>query len=234
MLEINKIYHGDCIKGMQQIESGGVDLILTDPPYGISYKTGMRKDDHKFTHVILNDSNLDIIEPYMYECFRILKENSAAYMFCSVKTLDSFMQIARKVGFTLKNVIIWNKGVGTKGDLEAQYQQCYEPLLYLNKGRKSINGKRISDIWFFPRVSADKLLHQNEKPIPLLEQCLVKSSQTNDLVFDGFMGSGSTAVACMKTNRRYIGFELDGYYFNVAQKRLRNEKQMPKDMFGYE
>lgn len=233
MLELNRIYNSDCIEGMKQIESGEVDLIVTDPPYCIAYKTGWRADDHRFSKEILNDDNEQLIIDYMSECYRILKDDSAAYIFCSAKTLDFFMQQARNAGFTIKNVLIWRKNNHTAGDLEAQYGQCYEPILYLNKGRRTINGKRLEDVWDFDRVPSDKLVHQNEKPIPLLMQCILKSSNEGDLVFDGFMGSASTALACLRTNRNYLGFELDEDYFKVAQRRIKEEMLNQKDMFGY-
>lgn len=233
MFDDNEIYNMDCIEGMRKIPSGGVDFILTDPPYLIKYSTSRRDYGHKFSHEILNDDNEKLVSDYISECYRILREDSAAYMFCSSKTLDFFMRETRNVGFVIKNVLIWQKNNHTAGDLKAQYGQCYEPILYLNKGKRVINGKRLEDVWKFDRVSSDKLLHQNEKPIPLLMQCLLKSSNEGDLVFDGFMGSASTAVACMRTNRRFLGFELDEYYYDVAQKRLERERNNSSDMFGY-
>ena len=80
MLEFDRIYNSDCIEGMKQIESGKVDLIVTDPPYCISYKTGRRADDHRFSKEILNDDNEQLIIDYMSECYRILKDDSAAYL----------------------------------------------------------------------------------------------------------------------------------------------------------
>jgi uncharacterized protein len=71
---------------MKQIESGKVDLIVTDPPYCISYKTGWRADGHRFSKEILNDDNEQLIIDYMSECYRILKDDSAAYIFCRAKT----------------------------------------------------------------------------------------------------------------------------------------------------
>ena len=88
MLEFDRIYNSDCIEGMKQIESGWVSLIVTDPPYCISYKTGWRAYDHRFSKEILNDDNEQLIIDYMRECYRILKDDSAAYVFCSAKTLD--------------------------------------------------------------------------------------------------------------------------------------------------
>ena len=234
MLEFDRIYNSDCIEGMKQIESGWVSLIVTDPPYCISYKTGWRAYDHRFSKEILNDDNEQLIIDYMRECYRILKYDSAAYVFCSAKTLDFFMQQARNAGFTIKNVLIWRKNNHTAGDLEAQYGQCYEPILYLNKGRRIINGKRLEDVWDFDRVPSDKLVHQNEKPIPLLMQCILKSSNEGDLVFDGFCGSGTTCVAAMRTKRKFLGFELDEDYFKVAQRRIKEEMFNQKDMFGYD
>lgn len=86
MLKFDRIYNSDCIEGMKQIETRKVDLIVTDPPYCISYKTGWRADDHRFSKEILNDDNEQLIIDYMSECYRILKDDSAAYIFCSAKT----------------------------------------------------------------------------------------------------------------------------------------------------
>ena len=227
MIELNRIYNSDCIEGMKQIESGKVDLIVTDPPYCIQYKTNRRKGEHRFSKEILNDDNEQLIIDYMKECYRILKHDSAAYVFCSDKTLDFFIQQARNAGFTIKNVLIWKKNNHTAGDLEAQYAKCYEPILYLNKGRRIINGKRLDDVWSFNRVPSDKLIHQNQKPIPLLMQCVLKSSNEGDLVFDGFIGSASTALACLRTNRKFVGFELDKEYYDKACKRIQLEMEQP-------
>ena len=219
MIELNKIYNEDCLEGMKRIQDGSVDLVVTDPPYLIKYKTGRRKDkSHKFCHEIMNDRNKDLIVSYLKECFRILKENTAAYVFCSSKTLDFFRKESINAGFVVKNTIIWVKNNGTAGDLKSQYQQQYEPILYLNKGRCFINGKRITDVWNFKRVASQKLIHQNQKPLSVIELCINKSSQSGGVVFDGFMGSGTTAIACMNTKRSFIGFELDKEYYDVAIK----------------
>ena len=67
-------------------------------------------------------------------------------------------------------------------------------------------------------------LHQNQKPLELIEQCIAKHSNVGDVVFDGFMGSGTTAIASIKTGRNYIGFELDEEYYKLAQQRIVDEK----------
>ena len=221
-MELNRIYNEDCLEGMKRIPDGSVDLIVTDPPYLINYKTGHRKDKaHRFNDVILNDDNEQLITDYVKECYRILKEDSAMYLFCSSHKVDFFKRELEKE-FSIKNMIIWVKNNHTAGDLESAFGRKYEIVFLVNKGQRKFNGERLTDIWEFPRVSGDGQLHQNQKPIELIKRCIEKHSNVGDVVFDGFMGSGTTAAAALDTNRNYIGFELDEYYFNVAEKRLKN------------
>ena len=221
-MELNKIYNEDCLAGMKRIPDGSVDLIVTDPPYLINYKTGYRKDKaHRFNDVILNDDNEQLITDYVKECYRILKEDSAMYLFCSSHKVDFFKRELEKE-FSIKNMIIWVKNNHTAGDLESAFGRKYEIVFLVNKGQRKFNGERLTDIWEFPRVSGDGQLHQNQKPIELIKRCIEKHSNVGEVVFDGFMGSGTTAAAALDTNRNYIGFELDEYYFNVAEKRLKN------------
>lgn len=229
-MELNKIYNEDCLEGMKRIPSGSVDLIVTDPPYLINYKTGYRKDKaHRFNDVILNDDNEQLITDYVKECYRILKEDSAMYLFCSSHKVDFFKRELEKE-FSIKNMIIWVKNNHTAGDLESAFGRKYEIVFLVNKGQRKFNGERLTDIWEFPRVSGDGQLHQNQKPIELIKKCIEKHSNVGDVVFDGFMGSGTTAAAALDTNRNYIGFELDEYYFNVAEKRIKNHTTQT-DMF---
>ena len=221
-MELNKIYNEDCLEGMKRIPDGSVDLIVTDPPYLINYKTGRRKDKtHRFNDVILNDDNEQLITDYVKECYRIMKDDTAMYLFCSSNKVDFFKKELEKV-FSIKNMIIWVKNNHTAGDLESAFGRKYEIVFLVNKGQRKFNGERLTDIWEFPKVSSDSQLHQNQKPIELIKRCVEKHSNVGDVVFDGFMGSGTTAAAALDTNRNYIGFELDEYYFNVAEKRLKN------------
>jgi site-specific DNA-methyltransferase (adenine-specific) len=222
MLELNKIYNMDCLEGMKYIEDESIDLIVTDPPYLMNYKTNYRKiKNHKFCKTILNDNNPNLISKYIKECHRILKNNSAMYIFCNQNKIDFFKQELEKY-FKIKNLIVWIKNNWTAGDLKAAYGKQYEFIFYVNKGRREINGKRLTDVWYFKRVAGKQQLHQNQKPLDLIKQCILKSSNEGDLVFDGFMGSGTTAIACKELNRNFIGFELDKEYFDIANKKLEN------------
>lgn len=224
-MEDIKLYCDDCLNIMKQIENESIDLIVTDPPYLIKYKTNHRKNkDHDFCSEILNDDNEQLIIDYIRECYRILKNNTAMYMFCNCDKVDFFKQELENAGFKIKNMIIWVKNNWTAGDLKAQFGKQYEIIFLVNKGRKCFNGKRITDVWMFDRISGKKQLHQNQKPVDLLKQCILKHSDENDIIFDGFMGSGSTGVACIETNRKFIGVELDKKYFEIAKERIEKLK----------
>lgn len=218
------IYLSDCIKGMRAMRDESIDLIVSDPPYLINYSTSHRKDKtHDFCTPIQNDANPDLIESYVRECYRVLKKDHAFYMFCSAKTQDFFKLAAQNAGFIIKNTIIWVKNEWTMGDLKAQFGQQYEVILLLNKGRAPFNGKRIGDVWEFPRVKGNRQIHQNQKPVELIERCIEKHSIEGDIVFDGFMGSGTTAIAAMRMNRRFVGFEIEPKYFWMIHNRIIEE-----------
>lgn len=224
IIRLNTIYNEDCLEGMKRIPDESVDLVVTDPPYLINYKTSHRKNkNHRFNKPILNDNNPDVISEYIKECYRIMKENTALYMFSSFDKVDFFKQELEKY-FNIKNMIIWVKNNHTAGDLKAQFGKKYELLFLVNKGRALFNGKRLTDVWNFNRIVGKKQIHQNQKPIELIERCILKHSKDGDVVFDGFMGSGTTAIACLNTNRKYIGFELDETYHKLSLERIENHK----------
>ena len=218
---------GDCLELMKTIPDKSIDLIVTDPPYLMRYKTNHRKDKtHDFCREIYGDNDESLIKNVINECYRVLKDDTAMYMFCNSNKVYFFKNSLEKSGFNIKNMIIWVKNNWTAGDLKAQFGKQYEIIFLFYKGRCLFNGKRITDVWYFNRVSGNKQVHQNQKPINLLEQCILKHSNKNTTILDPFMGSGSTGVACINTNRNFIGFEIDEKYFNIAKERIEKAQEV--------
>lgn len=211
---MTELKQGDCLEFIKDIPSGTVDLVLTDPPYGMKFQSHRRK---KVYDKIKNDESLDFLDRYFEECNRILKDNTAIYCFCSWHNIDVFKRLFEK-HFKIKNCLIWIKNNHGSGDLQASYSPKHEIILYGNKGRRKFEDGRKEDVLFFNKTNNE--LHPTQKPIDLLEFCIKNSSKEKEIVFDGFMGSGSTGVACVNTNRRFIGFELDEHYFNIAKERI--------------
>ena len=236
MMKTEKLIKGDCLEYMAAMPDESMDLVVTDVPYLMEYKTGRRngkadkydvnREDviHKFATVIEGDDDPDLISKYIKECYRIMKDNTALYMFCNSNKIAFFVTELEKY-FTMRNIIVWEKQNHTAGDLVHAFGKKYEFIILVNKGNAKIRGKRIHDVWKFDKVVGKSQLHQNQKPVPLLKQCILKHSDEGDVVFDGFGGSGSTAIAARECNRGFIVIEKDDEYFSVAEKRLAEKRQ---------
>ena len=218
------LIYGDCLEEMKNIKDNSIDLVVTDPPYLINYKSNRRVKLKQFDYIQGDKNNESLISNYIKECYRIMKNNTAIYMFCSWHHIDFFKQEFEKY-FKLKNLIVWNKNNHGSGDLKGAYAPKHEFILYGHKGRSIFREKRISDVIDCAKINSNKLLHPTEKPILLLETFVKNSSDVGNLVFDGFMGSNTTGVACVNTNRNFIGIEKDLTYYNIACERINNIKQ---------
>lgn len=225
-MELNKIYMDDAISKMQEMKSESVDLVVTDPPYktvtggdsdgknSIRPKGMLRGNRKLFKHQRLK------ISEWMEGIFKVLKEGSHCYIFTNSLNMEEMLSESREAGFKLHNILIWKKNNMTPSQY---YMKNCEYILLLRKGKaKYINNIGSSHtVHEFNNITRKKL-HPTEKPINLLEFYISNSSEENDIVFDPFMGSGSTALACLNTNRNYIGFELDEEYYNVANERIKD------------
>lgn len=228
---LNTIYKHDCIKAMERLPDASIDLVVTDPPYGIKYYSNWSKDEkyrEKVSSVngILNDgNNVDFLELVAKQIHRLLKNNTHLYWFTRWDKVEEQKPMLEKIGFKVKNNIIWMKNNWSMGDLKGAYAGQYECILFCQKGRRELNEvdgkKRHSDILQFDRIPPNQLLHSHQKPIELLELLIKKSSSEGEIVLDPFMGSASTAIAAVKSNRKFIGFELDDKHFETANNRLK-------------
>lgn len=225
---------GDCLDVLGDthtrtlIPDNSIDFVLTDPPYLQSYSSRRSKNkNYKFGTQIDNDTSTDgdMIIDSLNNLYRLMKDNTALVCFCNTNKIDFFKQVIENAGFKIKNIVIWVKNNHTAGDLQAALGHKYEFAIVANKGRRKLNGKREDDIIYFNKVSSSKAQHQNQKPVDMLEWFLEKYSNENDIVLDPFAGSGSTGVACVNLNRKFIGIELDENYFNVAKDRIKQAQE---------
>ena len=113
---MNKVYNIDCIEYMKTMKDNSVDLVVTDPPYLMNYKSNRRVVMDKFDYIKNDKGDFGLIKQYIDECYRIMKDNTAIYMFCSWHHVDLFKQ-AIESKFKLKNIIVWNKNNHGSGDL---------------------------------------------------------------------------------------------------------------------
>ena len=212
-----KLYQGDCLEVMDELikDDVKVDMILTDPPYGIDLTPQRENGKFKNTKVI-NDNNLCWLPKFVNQIYALTK--NTAIIFCAWQNIDKF-KIELEKKFTIKNILVWNKDWFGMGN---NYRPNYELILLCCKTNITTKSKNKSNILTYRRIPPQKLKHSCEKPVGLLEDLIYELTDENDIVLDSFMGSGSTGVACLNTNRRFIGIELDEKYFTIAYTRLEN------------
>jgi site-specific DNA-methyltransferase (adenine-specific) len=221
--ELNKIYCMDCLEGLKKLPDKSVDLVVTDPPYGINYKSNAGKTN-KFD-VIQGDDGIDL-EPIIKEIFRVMKDNTCLYCFCRYDIYSNFFLIISKY-FNVKNCLIWekSKALGGLGDITSSYINNFELIIFAHKGRRILwDGGFNREFGLIKDDSINKptsLVHPTQKPIPILRGFINNCSNKEDIVLDPFMGSGTTAVACKQLGRNFIGFEISPEYCEIANKRLQ-------------
>jgi DNA modification methylase/ParB-like chromosome segregation protein Spo0J len=212
------IVNGDCIAEMEKLADGSVDCVVTDPPYGIEYVSNRRTVESEVIKPVANDGLTDALILWENACkvlSRKMKENSHIYIFTSWKVYPQFAEITGKY-FRIKNCLIWRKNNHGTGDLEGNYSEQYEMIIFASKGNRKLNGGRDSNVLEFDKVASASLVHSCEKPVDLLEFLIEKSSDVGEMVIDPFAGSGSTLVAAKNKNRQYWGCELDAENYRIA------------------
>ena len=215
----NRIICADCLDVLRQLPDKCVDLVLTDPPYGMLFQSNYRQEKY---NKIENDDNLDWLDEWCEQLNRIKKDDSHIYIFCSWHNVDVFKHTVEKF-FPVKNVLIWQKNNTGMGDLFNDYAPEYEMILYCNPNNKKLNGGRDSNILRYKRTQNE--LHPTQKPVDLFAYLIQKSTNENDLVIDCFSGSGTTAVACHNLKRRFICIERDKEYYLASCERLEQAQR---------
>ena len=220
----NQLFQGDCLEIMDKLIKQGVkvDAIITDPPYGINLTPQRKTGKFKNTKV-LNDDNLEWIDDFVDKSF--LLTNNLTIVFCGWQTIDVVKKsLERK--YIIKNILVWNKDWFGMGN---NYRPNYELIILACKKNFTTKSNNKSNILTYRRLSPKKMLHSCEKPIPLLEDLILELTDENDVILDTFMGSGSTGVACLNTNRKFIGIELDEKYFEIAKNRIEETLKTTKN-----
>ena len=239
-----KLINGDCLDILPTLETDSVDLVLTDLPYGT---TNCKWDNvipfeemwdkllrvcHKNTAILLFGS-----EPFSS---KLRCSNLKMYkydLYWKKEKPTNFMQLKRRFGKVTENICVFYDKQCTYNPQMVKHEgklvtnstnKCHNSIVsgisntkitpYKDTGYRYPN-----DILEFRRVKLKEYVHPTQKPIELLEYLIKTFSNENDTVLDFTMGSGSTGVACLNTNRKFIGIELDKTYFEIAQNRIKKQ-----------
>ena len=237
-MEKNIIYHGDCIDGMKILPDNSVDMVLTDPPYGTTcnkWDTVVDMDAFwKEIKRVTKKNSAILIFTQMPFTATVVMSNPKMFRYewiCEKANATGFLNARRMPMKCHENVLVFygklpvyhpimEHGKPYRRGLEDKNSSNYNAVKRLRSGNPT--GTRFPrDVlkvsW---RSAFGKTLHPTQKPVSLCEYFIKTYSNKGDIILDPFIGSGTTAVAAINTERKYIGFEKDDKYFDIAQNRL--------------
>jgi site-specific DNA-methyltransferase (adenine-specific) len=211
------IIQGDSIQILPKLEKKTFDLLLSDPPYGMDFKSGWNNKE-KIANDKIQDTTI-LFENVLKESVPLLKDDAHFYLFGNINFIGKIRPIIEKY-LNLKNILIWDRRVIGMGDLKS-YGNSYDIIYFgYNKVWKDLNGTRDRDLLSYSRIDPAKNIHPTEKPLDILEYLIKKSSNENDKVLEPFAGGGSTLVACKNTNRQATGIEIEEQYVKLINTRI--------------
>jgi DNA modification methylase len=224
-----QLYNEDCLQLLKKTNSGSVDLVLIDPPYTISRKTGLNScgpkgvERFKMSYEFGEwDNELFDLLPVMNEAYRVLRDGGTIICFYDIwkmQTLKDWMEVAR---FKQVRFIEWIKTNPVPINSKVNYLTNSREiaLTAVKKGKGVFHSKYDNGIYHYPICHERDRFHPTQKPLPLLEALIRKHSDEGAVVLDCFAGSASTGVAAYNCGRTFIGCEIDETYYNKSVERI--------------
>ena len=213
---INKVIQGNCLDAMREIPNDSVDLVLTNPPYNISQKSGgLRKLDYGDWD---KDKDNKLVFAAIKEMERICK--GTILIFCANEQMSYIYNFLKSKDLITK-VLLWLKPNPNVINCQHSYVTGQEHIIYAKKRNAFFRPN--FKLSYFKYSIPNFRWHPTEKPMELIKELITDTSQENDLILDPFLGSGTTAVAAQSLNRKFIGCELSEKYCEIARERLRQK-----------
>ena len=246
------LYHGDCLEVMDTIAAkhpdGIFDLIFADPPYflsngGITCHAGkmVKVDKGGWDKSRGPELNHEFNTAWLERCQRLLKPHGSMFVSGTHHVIFSIGFAMQQLGLKLLNQITWQKPNPPPHLACRYFTHSTETVLWAAKNEKSKHrfhyaamksangGKQMKDVWTFTAPKPDEKMlgkHPTQKPLVLLERLLLAASNPGDFVLDPFMGSGTTALACARVGRRFVGIDLDLKWVELATRRVAAPERM--------
>ena len=216
--------HGDCLQLIKDVQDDSIDLVITDPPWGIDLKKKRGPRSIEYTQFEDKAEKVDLYKEISGELWRVMKPGSHLYIFFGIEFYKEIYTILDRVGFDVREVpCIWIKEGGTYTNWEHKPMPQYESFFF---AVKTVDGyakqlKEVTtDVFTYPRARGAERIHPTEKPIELMKRLIALSSAKDEIVFDPFAGSASALIAAAILERRAVGFELNRDFYDEASNRL--------------
>jgi site-specific DNA-methyltransferase (adenine-specific) len=237
------LYCGDCFEVIDEIESESVEAFITDPPYssggftrgdrmaGTSAKYQQTGTDRRYAEFAGDNRDQRSwtlwCSLWLQASMRITKQGAMYCLFTDWRQLPSMTDALQTGGLVWRGLAVWDKINGRP--MPNRFRQSTEFIVWGTNGAKGFdtdNAEYHDGVFRFTSPPTAEREHTTQKPVELMEQ-LVKVAKPGKTVFDPFMGSGTTGVACLNMGRKFIGVELTEHYFDVSCKRIEQAMKQP-------
>lgn len=260
-LELNKIHQGDCIELLKQIPDNSVDLIFADPPYNLQLNGELYRpnqtlvdavDDHwdQFDSTQAYDA---FSQAWISQCHRILKPTGSFWVIGTYHNIFRVGTILQNTGFWMLNDIIWVKTNPMPNFKGTRFNNAHETLIWSTKSKNSRytfhyhslkvmnDDLQMRSDWLMPicqgeeriRIEGQKA-HSTQKPEELLYRVILATSNPGDIVLDPFSGSGTTAAVAKRLGRKFMAFDREAFYVQVAENRLNSITPISEPLLEYQ
>ena len=221
-------YHADARDVLRQLPAASVDLIVTDPPYGIGmYREGAPMSSSKFASsqgAMYSDNPkeiMDMLDEVFMHAAKVLKPDGHAYVFFHMTRYEPvYLMLRKHFGTCEATPIIWLKQTSGIGDPNRNWIYSYEPCFWVNRGRGLVKPQPYNVLKY---DTVSKKIHSVEKPVALMRHIIEASSVKGELILDPFAGSGSTLVAAAQLDCRFIGIEKHADFWRSAVDRVSRD-----------
>jgi site-specific DNA-methyltransferase (adenine-specific)/modification methylase len=231
MIQLNKIYNEDCIKTMSKMSNNFVDYSLTSPPYNVG-KNQLNGEGKKYISIndkLSESEYFNSQKKLINELLRVTKN----HIFYNIQMLSANkITIMKLMGFfhhKIKEIIIWNKKHGVPAMEPGVFNSAYEYIIIFSNDQP--HKRKFYDVTFKgnePNVFVIKNTHSNPfskvhkaiMPLDIPRYLMQLFGKDNDIWYDPYMGTGTTAVACIEENKKYLGSEIYKEYCNLSSERL--------------
>jgi len=229
----------DCFDFLSKIQNECIDLVLIDPPYNISKKSGFQSSKNEkslYARYLTDfgewDKNENILSDCLKELYRVLRKEGSIICFYDLWKISYLKEWMENAGFNQIRFIEYQKTNPVPVNSKLNYlTNSREIALTGVKGGKPVfNSEYDNGIYLYPINNDDDRFHITQKPLRLIKDLIIKHSNEGHIVLDCFAGSFTTAVACIETKRNFTGCELEIDYFEKSKKRV-NQKISQLDLF---
>ena len=236
---MNKFEQIRSLELLETIQQSSIDLVLTDPPYIISRKSGFSNHKNGVDRLAIYNTefgswdttfSLEDLNQNLSEFYRVLKNGGTCIVFCDLWKISYVSEAMKTIGFKQIRFVEWVKKNPVPINSKINYLSNAREvaILGIKKSKPTFHSSYDNGIYSYPICHEKGRFHPTQKPLAFMEELICKHSNEEDVVLDTFAGSGTTLVAAKKTNRHFIGCEVDERYFTRAKERLENTEIVVK------